>query len=116
MNEAMRLEIVQRRQSGMSQRGIADELGISRCAVQRAGEGAARRDGQATPAQAASTQEHHRSVRADLAGAARQVSEHHHGARRAGTASARLHRQVHGRASTPAFVAATRYAGACAAL
>ena len=31
MNEATRLEIVQRRQSGMSQRGIADELGISRC-------------------------------------------------------------------------------------
>src|ERR1019366_5303620 len=35
MNEAMRLEIVQRRQSGMSQRAIADELGITRGAVQR---------------------------------------------------------------------------------
>ena len=51
MNEAMRLEIVQRRQSGMSQRAIADELGISRCAVQRALERVqAQRDGQATPA------------------------------------------------------------------
>ena len=51
MNEAMRLEIVQRRQSGMSQRGIADELGISRCAVQRAlARVQAQRDGQATPA------------------------------------------------------------------
>ncbi len=49
MNEAMRLEIVQRRQSGMSQRGIADELGISRCARAAAGEVQAR-DGQATPA------------------------------------------------------------------
>ena len=36
MNEAMRLEIVQRRQSGMSQRAIADELGLSRGAVRRA--------------------------------------------------------------------------------
>src|SRR5271156_4045767 len=51
MNEAMRLEIVQRRQSGMSQRAIADELGISRCAVQRAlARVQAQRDGQATPA------------------------------------------------------------------
>ena len=29
MNEALRLEIVQRRQTGMSLRAIADELGIS---------------------------------------------------------------------------------------
>src|SRR5208282_1046109 len=51
MNDAMRLEIVQRRQSGMSQRVIADELGISRCAVQRAlVRVQAQRDGQATPA------------------------------------------------------------------
>jgi transposase len=51
MNEAMRLEIVQRRQSGMSQRAIADELGISRGAVQRAlTRVQAQRDGQATPA------------------------------------------------------------------
>jgi transposase len=51
MNEAMRLEIVQRRQSGMSQRAIAEELGISRGAVQRAlAHVQAQRDGQATPA------------------------------------------------------------------
>jgi transposase len=51
MNEVMRLEIVQRRQSGMSQRAIADELGISRGAVQRAlTRVQAQRDGQATPA------------------------------------------------------------------
>ena len=46
MNEAMRLEIVQRRQSGMSQRAIADELGITRGAVRRALERVqAQRDG-----------------------------------------------------------------------
>jgi transposase len=51
MNEAMRLEIVQRRQSGMSQRAIADELGISRGAVRRALERVqAQRDGQTPPA------------------------------------------------------------------
>ena len=51
MNEALRLEIVQRRQSGMSQRAIADELGITRCAVQRVLACVqAQRDGQATPA------------------------------------------------------------------
>ncbi len=36
MNEALRLEIVQRRQSGMSLRAIAEELGLSRGAVTRA--------------------------------------------------------------------------------
>ena len=36
MNEAMRHEIVQRRQAGMSLRAIAEELGISRGAVDRA--------------------------------------------------------------------------------
>jgi transposase len=36
MTEAMRLEIVQRRQSGMSMRAIAEELGLSRGAVARA--------------------------------------------------------------------------------
>ena len=51
MNEAMRLEIVQRRQTGMSQRAIADELGIPRGAVRRALERVqAQRDGQARPA------------------------------------------------------------------
>jgi transposase len=51
MNEAMRLEIVQRRQSGMSQRAIAEELGITRGAVQRVlARVQAQRDGQATPA------------------------------------------------------------------
>jgi transposase len=51
MNEAMRLEIVQRRQSGMSQQAIADELGISRGAVQRAlVRVQAQRDGQAAAA------------------------------------------------------------------
>ena len=51
MNEAMRLEIVQRRQAGMSQRTIAEELGISRGAVQRAlAHVQAQRDGPARPA------------------------------------------------------------------
>src|SRR5271167_97592 len=51
MNEAMRLEIVQRRQTGMSQRAIADELGISRGAVRRAlARVQAQRDGRARPA------------------------------------------------------------------
>ena len=50
MNEAMRHEIVQRRQSGMSLRAIAEELGISRGAVTRAlARVQAQRDGQATP-------------------------------------------------------------------
>src|SRR5471030_847156 len=50
MNEAMRLEIVQRRQSGMSQRAIAEELGISRGAVQRALAWVqGQREGHATP-------------------------------------------------------------------
>ena len=35
MNEALRLEIVQRRQSGMSLRAIAEELGLSHRAVAR---------------------------------------------------------------------------------
>ena len=35
MTEEMRQEIVQRRQSGMSLRAIAEELGISRGAVHR---------------------------------------------------------------------------------
>jgi transposase len=51
MTEAMRLEIVQRRQTGMSQRAIAAELGLTRGAVRRALERVqAQRDGQATPA------------------------------------------------------------------
>ena len=51
MTEEMRHEIVQRRQSGMSQRAIADELGITRGAVRRALERVqAQRDGQARPA------------------------------------------------------------------
>ncbi len=50
MNEALRHEIVQRRQTGMSMRAIADELGISRGAVARAlARVQARRDGQTTP-------------------------------------------------------------------
>ena len=51
MNEAMRLEIVQRHQTGMSQRAIAAELGISRGAVRRAlARVQAQRDGHARPA------------------------------------------------------------------
>ena len=51
MKEAMRLEIVQRRQTGMSQRAIAEELGLSRGAVRRVlARVQAQRDGQATPA------------------------------------------------------------------
>ena len=50
MNEALRLEIVQRRQGGMSLRAIAEELGISRSAVQRAlARVQAQRDGETTP-------------------------------------------------------------------
>jgi transposase len=50
MNEAMRLEIVQRRQSGMSMRAIAEELGVSRGAVSRAlVRVQAQRDGRAAP-------------------------------------------------------------------
>jgi len=49
MNEALRLEIVQRRQRGLSIRAIAEELGISRSAVARAlARVRAQRDGQAT--------------------------------------------------------------------
>jgi transposase len=51
VNEAMRLEIVQRRQSGMSQRAIAEELGLSRGAVRRVlAHVQAQRDGHARPA------------------------------------------------------------------
>jgi transposase len=50
MNEALRLEIVQRRQSGLSMRAIANELGISRGAVARAlARVQAQRDGRARP-------------------------------------------------------------------
>jgi len=50
MNEATRHEIVQRRQTGMSMRAIAEELGISRGAVYRAlARVQAQRDGQAAP-------------------------------------------------------------------
>jgi transposase len=50
MNEELRHEIVQRRQSGMSQRAIADALGISRGAVARAlARVQAQRDGRAAP-------------------------------------------------------------------
>jgi transposase len=50
MTEEMRHEIVQRRQSGLSMRAIAEELGISRGAVARALERVqAQRDGRATP-------------------------------------------------------------------
>jgi transposase len=50
MNEALRLEIVQRRQSGMSLRAIAEELGISRGAVTRAlARVQAQREGRAMP-------------------------------------------------------------------
>jgi transposase len=50
MNEAMRLEIVQRRQSGMSLRALAEELGISRGAATRAlARVQAQRDGRAAP-------------------------------------------------------------------
>jgi transposase len=50
MTEELRHEIVQRRQSGMSMRAIAQELGISRGAVARAlARVQAQRDGRATP-------------------------------------------------------------------
>ncbi len=50
MTEEMRHEIVQRRQSGMSMRAIAEELNVSRGAVARALERVqARRDGRAAP-------------------------------------------------------------------
>lgn len=50
MSEEMRHEIVQRRQSGMSLRAIAEELGISRGAVYRALERVqAQRDGRTAP-------------------------------------------------------------------
>jgi len=50
MTEEMRHEIVQRRQSGMSLRAIAEELGISRGAVYRALQRVqAQRDGQTAP-------------------------------------------------------------------
>jgi transposase len=50
MTEEMRHEIVQRRQSGMSLRAIAEELGISRGAVYRAlARVQAQRDGRAAP-------------------------------------------------------------------
>lgn len=50
MTEEMRHEIVQRRQSGMSLRAIAEELGISRGAVHRAlARVQAQRDGQTAP-------------------------------------------------------------------
>jgi transposase len=50
MTEEMRHEIVQRRQSGMSMRAIAEELGISRGAVYRAlARVQAQRDGRAAP-------------------------------------------------------------------
>ena len=50
MTEELRHEIVQRRQSGMSMRAIADELGISRGAVARAlARVQAQRDGRTTP-------------------------------------------------------------------
>jgi transposase len=50
MTEELRHEIVQRRQSGMSLRAIAEELGISRGSVYRAlARVQAQRDGQAAP-------------------------------------------------------------------
>ena len=50
MNEALRHEIVQRRQAGASLRTIAEELGISRSAVWRAlARVQAQRDGTASP-------------------------------------------------------------------
>jgi transposase len=50
MSEEMRLEIVQRRQSGMSMQAIAEELGLSRGAVYRAlARVQAQRDGGAAP-------------------------------------------------------------------
>jgi len=50
MTEELRHEIVQRRQSGMSLRAIAEELGISRGAVARAlARVQAQRDGRAAP-------------------------------------------------------------------
>jgi transposase len=50
MTKEMRHEIVQRRQSGMSMRTIAEELGISRGAVARAlARVQAQRDGRAAP-------------------------------------------------------------------
>ncbi len=50
MNEALRHEIVQRRQAGLSQRAIADALGVSRKVVRNVlARWQAQRDGQAAP-------------------------------------------------------------------
>ena len=77
---AMRLEIVQRRQGGMSQRGLPT-IGNLALRVQLNWRGCRRaRQPKATPA-VGRVRRASSSVRADLAGAARQVSEHHHGAR-----------------------------------
>ena len=98
MNEALRHEIVQRHQAGASMRAIAEELGISRGAVDRAlARVQAQRDGRAAPSpRPRRAPQHHRSVRADLEGTAGQVSEPDRRACLARAASTRLHRRLHG--------------------
>ncbi len=113
MTEEVRHEIIQRRPSGMSMRAIADGLGISRCGGPRNSACAGAIAGPLAIAQTATTPEHHRSVRADFEGIARQVPESHHRARLARTASTRLHRQVHGRALAHRAVASARRARPC---
>ena len=75
MTEALRHEIVQRHQAGTSLRAIAEELGISRGAVARAlARVQAQRDGRAAPSpRRRAARQHHRSVRADPEGTARQA-------------------------------------------
>ena len=97
MNEAMRHEIVQRHQAGASVRAIARDLGISRGAVVRVlARLQAQRDGPGHHATAAAAVQHRRSLRADLEGTARQLSEPHRRAGLAGVAAAGLHRRLHG--------------------
>src|SRR5580700_5862488 len=111
MNEAMRQEIVQRRQGGMSVRVIATELGLSRGAVTRAlARVQAQREGRAAPSPRPRPRQSiidpFEPILKELLAqypnltVERALQELH----------ARLHRQVHDRASAHAPVAATRRA------
>ena len=117
MNEAMRHEIVQRRQAGASLAGHRRGTGhLAWCRMASAGAcaGPARRDngGQAASVPA----QHPRSVRANPQGTADPLSATHRGACLAGVASTRLHRQVHGGARAHPPLASPDHAGTRAAL
>jgi transposase len=117
MNEAMRLEIVQRRQSGMSMRAIADELGISRGAVARAlARVQAQRDGRAAPSPRPRPRQSiidpfEPILKELLAKYPNLTTE-----RALQELQARLHRQVHGRAPAHRAAPSAPRAGARAAL